>query len=274
MFKKLAAFFLPLACAFSVRATDLAQFSAYAYPNNSNPVNVSFPNGSVLNPTNTNSFSVSIINSGTWSSTPIPVPPFSVPGTPTGGNVPNSQLTSALISTLSLGSGGLDVLGFKAAAAAVVTITLNFTGLPSGYLPAGSMLTYIDVDFLETTTITGASGWFNLGTITALDATNGSPISPGELNTTAADFTTFSSALAGTQLVLSGTTAATDSPAVVIPIAANTTSLNIVAQNSNTPTATFYQSLAITIVPEPSSIALLGTVAVPFFVQLVRRRKK
>ncbi len=163
---------------------------------------------------------------------------------------------------------GLDVLAFKAGAGALVTITLDFSGLPGGFLPAGSLLAYTDVDFAETTQIVGNTAWFNLGSILPGDVTNGVVTGTGEPDTTPADFTTFSGA--GTTLTLTGAAAATDSPGVLIPVTANLTSLTITANNTNDPGAAFYQSFTIAAIPEPGTAIL--ALAAPLL--LLRRNRR
>jgi hypothetical protein len=260
-----------LCAAFSVHATDQAQFqNATLSGTNSNPVAVSFPGGTILNPTSTNSFTVSISNSisgeSGWASTTIPGVGI-VPGDPTSGVLSQAQLSTAISNTMGITS--LDLVSFKAAGGATVTITLNFSNLPGGYLPAGSILDYIDVDHSESAVITGTSGWFNLATISTLDITAaGGTISPGEPAPNSTDMPTFAGT--STTLTLSGNPIATDTSGVLIPLATNLTSLVIVATGSGS--ATFFQGLALS-VPEPASPFLLGLGAVPvLFAQWARRK--
>lgn len=258
-----------------VQAITIAQFnpadpSVTPYAANGTPVPVSFDVGTPLNPTGTHHFTVSITNSLTVTNPLTGTPAWAltgaIPGTPTGTTIQQSMLAPAVASALGT-TDGLDVLAFKGGAGAVVTITLNFGNLPGGYLPAGSILAYSDVDFLETTQIIGNTTWFDLTSIVTGDITNGVVIGGGEVDTTPADHTGVSGS--GTTLTLTGASAATDSPGVLIPVSANLTSLTIIANNTANPSATFYQSFAIAAVPEPSVLAI--TLAAPLL--LLRRNR-
>ncbi len=270
--KTLIAFCLVAGSA-SLHAYDIAHFNSsgglgtpYAY--DGSPVSV---------PLGANSFTVAVTNSipatnpllGTpaWATTG--TFPALIPGSPTGTTVAQSALSPAIITALGTTSG-LDVFAFKGGAGAVATITLSFANLPGGFLPAGSILAYTDVDFRERATLTGdVSGWFNLGTITALDASNGVTTGTSETDVTPADLTTFGGS--GFTLTLDGATLATDTPSVIIPIAANLGSLTITANNPNDNLADFFQSFGIAAVPEPAT-ALLLPLAAGFL--LIRRRFK
>jgi len=258
---KKSIFSVLLATVLSSHALDIAQFHSLIgpgtpFPFNGSPAQVSFIGGTLLNPTGTNFFTVAVTNSASTSS-PGGTPGFAftgmVPGSPTGITVANAALTPAIVAALDT-TDDLDIFAFKGGVGAVITITLDFTNLPGGFLPAGSILAYADVDFLETAVLTGASGWFNLGTISLLDVTNGVILETSQSDTTPADFTSFAGS--ATTLTLTGAVAATDSPGVIIPLAINLTSLTITAAGPGN-SANFFQAFGIAAIPEPTSVAML-----------------
>jgi len=253
-----------LCVSISVRA-DQAQFSNSTFSGtSSSPVSVALQSSSF-----TISISNSISGEAGWAPTPIPIPPFSVPGDPTGGILPQSVLSTDIQTALD--DTELNLLGFKGTSGATVTLTLNFSSLPGGYLPAGSLLVYADVDHSETATLTGPSGWFNLSTISTLDVTSGGYTIPpyNEPAPGPADMTGFSGS--GAILTLLGQPAATDTPGVIIPLAINVNELTIVATVQN---GTFFQGLGIETVPEPTTLSLLGLGAVPILLAQWARLKK
>lgn len=244
------------------RAANIAQFNpgspkpaATVYLANGSANVVSFVTGTPLNPTGTNSFTVRITNSiapTNLNGTPAWAITSGIPGIPSGTTVSQANL-SPIIAGLLNTTDGLDVLAFKAGVGSLVTITLDFSNLPGGYLPAGSGIAYSDVDYLESTTLTGTAGWYNAAGVVRMDVTNGVVTGTGEDDTTVADWTGFAGS--GGTVTLTGASKATDSPGVFIPLATNLTTLTIVAQNPSN-TADFYQSFAVVAIPEPGALIL------------------
>lgn len=184
---------------------------------------------------------------------------------PTGVAIPSSWVDPLFPGNLS----GLTVLAFLGGIGDTVTISLDFSGLVNGILPAGSVIAYNDIDGGEQAIFSaGISNWYSLtggnfyqgGTNIGSPWTTGQP-SPGPGDIPSAAGSTASS------LVLSGTGANTDSVTNFIITLLDLTSLNITA--SGTPGQQFAQALAVGVVPEPSGAVLIGLTGA---VLLLRRR--
>ena len=193
---------------------------------------------------------------------------WATPGTPTGVAIPDTWVEPAYAGQLA----GLTVLAFSANANNSVAIQFNFASLTGGFLPAGSVIAYNDVDGAEQVTLTSSiSSWYStdstafyqIGTNVGSPWTTGQPVpGPGSIPSTAGS-TVNSLVLTGPGVGL-----LSDGVTSFIVTQVDLTSLSIAAKGSaGTP---FAQSLAIGIIPEPSPVLLLGAASA---IGLLRRRR-
>lgn len=257
----------------SLAQSSFADFSSYASSQStSQNQNIGFNAGAGLGGT----FNVSFVNTGTWASTTasspffgVTFPPFiPIPGHPIGADLSTSFFTPFVTSNISPGTTSVEVLAFKGAAGSTTTITFDFTGLSTGYLPAGSKIAWVDTDYGETTTFTGVSGWYIGESLLFGDVTNGIQTGTSEADA-ASPFLTANTGNPA-QLVLTGLASVTDSPGAIITTALNLTSLTVtVASPLNS--ADYFQAFAISAVPEPSTAVLCG-LGIAFLAGARRRR--
>jgi len=195
------------------------------------------------------------------------------PGGPTGVPISEDMVSPDFTSVYSVEN--LTVLAFSGAADQTVTFNMDFTTLVGGYLPAGSVIVWADVDGIESATLTGLSTtpaipWYNLDSTDFYQAgiTMGGPYNSNQPAPTASDFPTTTGTV-GSTLALNGPGPSlfTDSVANFIVTKTDLTSLQIVAKGETG--VNFTQSLAVGIVPEPST-GLLGLLASTL---LFRRRR-
>ncbi|TAG08347.1 MAG: PEP-CTERM sorting domain-containing protein [Verrucomicrobia bacterium] len=187
---------------------------------------------------------------------------------PTGVAIPDGWVEPAFSGQLA----GLTVLAFRGAANSSVAMQFDFTSLAAGFLPAGSVIAYNDIDGAEQATFTSSvANWFSttptnfyqIGTNVGSPWLTGQPVpGPGSIPSTAGS--------TANSLVLTGPGVGilTDGVTNFIVTQFNITSLSINASgSSNTP---FAQAVAIGAIPEPSAPLLIGAAAA---LGLVRRRR-
>jgi len=187
-------------------------------------------------------------------------------GPPTWVAVPDAWVEPAYSGRID----GLNVLGFLANPNSTVEIQFNFTSLTNGFLPAGSIIAYNDVDGGEQTTFssnisswysTAPSEFYQVGTNINSPWTTSQPLpGPGSIPSTTGS--------TANNLVLTGPGVGLNTNGVTnfIVTQVNLSSLSIVAKGS--PNMSFAQAVAIRMVPEPSSAMLIGAAGV---IGLLRR---
>jgi len=193
------------------------------------------------------SFQTTISTTGSsWGLNPGPQPP-------TGVAVNPSWVDPAFSGDLT----NLTVLAFLGGIGNTVNITLNFSTLNGGVLPAGSVIAFNDVDGLEQTSLTGPSGWYSLssGSFYQAGVNVGSPWGSGQPSPAPGDVPSTAGSTA-TDLILTGPPANTDGVTNFIVTRVDLTSLTITARDTDG--TSFAQALAIGLVPEPSAACLLG----------------
>ena len=193
-----------------------------------------------------------------------------VPGNPTGVAVPVSFFTSFVTSAIPAATAQIDFLGFKGTAGSTTLITLDFNGLSTGFLPAGSKLAWVDTDFGETTTLTGSAGWYS-AVIGRGDITNGAQTGTSETDPTTPFLNLDTTS--PTSLLLSGLAGATDSPAAIITTLNNLTSLTI-AVASPVNNANYFQGFSVAVIPEPGTVGLLALAGAALGVKMRRKRRE
>jgi hypothetical protein len=198
---------------------------------------------------------------------------MNLPGGPTGVPISEDMVHPDFTSTYSVEN--LTVLSFSGAPDQTVTFDLDFTTLVGGFLPAGSVIVWGDVDGVESATLTATSTtptipWYKLDSTDFYQAgiTLNGPYGSDQPAPTAADFPTATGTVASTlELNGPGPSLFTDSVANFIVTQTDITHLQIVAEGETG--VNFTQSLAVGIVPEPST-AGFGLLATSLF--FLRRR--
>jgi len=212
--------------------------------------------------------SVSLGTLGNFTTTISTTASWALTGPATGVAIPETWVEPAFSGQLS----GLTVLGFLARANSSVAIQFNFSSLIGGFLPAGSVIAYNDIDGLEQVTLfsdvpswysTAPSAFYQVGTNVGSPWTTDQPVpGPGDIPSTIGS--------TANALVLTGPGVGILSDGVTnfIVTQMDLTSLNIAANGSiDTP---FAQAVAIGAIPEPSSAALIGAAGL---IGLFRRRR-
>lgn len=212
--------------------------------------------------------SVALGTLGNFTTTISTTASWALTGPATGVAIPETWVEPAYSGQLT----GLTVLGFLASANSSVTIQFNFASLTGGFLPAGSVIAYNDIDGLEQVTFsTNVPSWYStapqsfyqVGTNVGSPWTTGQPVpGPSDIPSTAGSM--------ASNLVLTGPGLGrqTDGVTNFIVTQVNLTSLNIAANGSlDTP---FAQAVAIGQIPEPSFAAFIGAIGL---ISLLRRHR-
>ncbi len=211
--------------------------------------------------------SVALGTLGNFTTTITTTAPWDPSGPATGVAIPETWVEPAYSGQLS----GLTVLGFLARANSSVAIQFNFASLTGGFLPAGSVIAYNDIDGLEQVTFSSSvPSWYStaplefyqVGTNIGSPWGTGQPVpGPGDIPSTAGS--------TANNLVLtgSGLGVQTDGVTNFIVTQADLTSLSISANGSlDTP---FAQAVAVGQIPEPSAAVIIGALGL---IGLLRRR--
>ncbi len=245
----------------AVRAADYADFVTGSFSPSLNPAFFALSKTEQVSLASLGSFQTTISTTGAaWG-----VETFVRP--PTGVAIDPSWVDPAFPGNLN----GLTVLGFLGGIGQTVTVSFNFTSLNGGFLPAGSLLAYNDIDGTEMATFTtSSSGWYSLspGQFYQAGVNIGSPWGTLQPPPGPRDIPSTIGSTA-TQLKLTGPGAVTDGVTNFFVTQTDLTSLTISATGS--PGMQFAQAVAIGVIPEPSGALLLWLAGI---FSLAQRRRR
>lgn len=211
---------------------------------------VHFDTGTPQNPAGTSFFNMIITNTGGWTPTDISHP---IPGNPIGNTIPPVFVHPSYSALYSVAN--LDVLSFRATAGSTVSFTFDFSNLPGGVLPAGSVLAWVDIDENEQVIITSTTPGWTSGAQVFGDITAGSPIEPTQPNPGPADFPAVS--LLSDVVTITGKPTVTDSVGTFVPLLQPVSSITVLTQGSGGNPYSQYFTIATTFIPEPTTGALV-----------------